>query len=185
MPTPDATVGAAVWSSGGGGSGDVVGPGSATDNAFPRYDGASGKLIQGGQTTEDDSGNLTVNGNLLYGAGYDLGSSSQGVGRAYFSRAEMHGIIKKTSSFTLSTITSFSVLFEISAPATATLGNVTVAYDGMISNIINSSSSTAALAVSGGVRTLDAAVPTSLAAGESCTVQYYHADLTWYLVAKG
>ena len=31
---------------GGGGSGDVVGPGSATDNAVARFDSTTGKLIQ-------------------------------------------------------------------------------------------------------------------------------------------
>ena len=40
----DATVGANVWSSGGGG-GDVVGPAGASDNAFVRFNGTTGKLI--------------------------------------------------------------------------------------------------------------------------------------------
>jgi len=43
---------------GGGGSGDVVGPASATDNAIPRYDGTTGKLIK-------DSPNFTNDGSLL------------------------------------------------------------------------------------------------------------------------
>lgn len=42
--------------SSGGGSGDVVGPSSATDNAFARYDSTTGKLLQNSQTTEDDNG---------------------------------------------------------------------------------------------------------------------------------
>lgn len=46
------------------GSGDVVGPASATDNAFPRYNLTTGKLIQDGTTTEDDSGNVDVQGNI-------------------------------------------------------------------------------------------------------------------------
>lgn len=40
--------------------GDVVGPGSATDNEVPRYDGTTGKLIQGSGVTIDDLGTLTV-----------------------------------------------------------------------------------------------------------------------------
>jgi hypothetical protein len=43
------------------GSGDVVGPGSATDNAIARYDGTTGKLIQNSGATIDDSGNITAN----------------------------------------------------------------------------------------------------------------------------
>ncbi len=42
------------------GTGDVVGPGSATDNALARFDGTTGKLIQNGVITEDDTGNLSI-----------------------------------------------------------------------------------------------------------------------------
>lgn len=44
-------------SSGGGGSGDVVGPASSTDNAIARFDGTTGKLIQNSAVTIDDAGN--------------------------------------------------------------------------------------------------------------------------------
>lgn len=47
---------------GGGGSGDVVGPSSATDNAIPRYDGTTGKLIQNSSSTITDAGEMVVNG---------------------------------------------------------------------------------------------------------------------------
>jgi len=42
---------------GGAGSGDVVGPGSATDNAITRFDGTTGKLIQDSGITIDDNNN--------------------------------------------------------------------------------------------------------------------------------
>jgi hypothetical protein len=45
---------------GGAGSGDVVGPASATDNALVRYDGTTGKLIQNGQVTQSDTGDLSA-----------------------------------------------------------------------------------------------------------------------------
>jgi hypothetical protein len=47
------------WVNGGGGSGDVVGPASATDNAIARYDTTTGKLIQNSVTTIDDTGNAS------------------------------------------------------------------------------------------------------------------------------
>lgn len=54
---------------GGSGSGDVVGPAGATDNTLPRWNGPTGKLLQGSTTTLDDAGNLstpgTVNGRNL------------------------------------------------------------------------------------------------------------------------
>lgn len=42
----------------GGGSGDVNGPGSSTDNALVRWDGATGKLVQNSGATLDDNGIL-------------------------------------------------------------------------------------------------------------------------------
>lgn len=43
-----------------GGSGDVTGPASSTDNALARYDGTTGKLIQNSGATVDDSGNIAA-----------------------------------------------------------------------------------------------------------------------------
>lgn len=43
-------------SGGGGGSGDVVGPASATDNAVARFDATTGKLIQNSVVTVGDTG---------------------------------------------------------------------------------------------------------------------------------
>ena len=42
-----------------GGGGDVVGPGSATDNAITRFDGTTGKLIQNSTVTLDDAGAIS------------------------------------------------------------------------------------------------------------------------------
>jgi len=40
------------------GTGDVVGPGSSTDNVIVRFDGATGKLIQDSNITLDDNGRI-------------------------------------------------------------------------------------------------------------------------------
>jgi hypothetical protein len=54
------------WETAGGGSGDVVGPASATDNAVARFDGTTGKLIQNSAVTiADTSGNITTGGVVL------------------------------------------------------------------------------------------------------------------------
>jgi len=50
--------GVAITGGGGGGSGDVTGPGSSTDNAIARYDLATGKIIQNSGVTIDDSNNI-------------------------------------------------------------------------------------------------------------------------------
>ena len=48
------------WVNASSGSGDVVGPSSATDNAVVRFDGTTGKLIQNSTVTLSDTGVLTV-----------------------------------------------------------------------------------------------------------------------------
>lgn len=45
-----------------GGTGDVVGPTSATDNAVTRFDATTGKLVQSSLVTIDDSGNIATPG---------------------------------------------------------------------------------------------------------------------------
>lgn len=49
---------------GGGGTGDVIGPSSATDNAITRFDTTTGKLIQNSTVTLDDTGNI-INANSI------------------------------------------------------------------------------------------------------------------------
>lgn len=53
-----------AFTPGSGGTGDVVGPSGATDNAIARYDTTTGKLLQDSTNTIDDNGNLTT-GKLL------------------------------------------------------------------------------------------------------------------------
>lgn len=53
----------------GGGSGDVVGPASATDNAIVRFDTTTGKLVQNSGVTIDDSNNISTAGNISLGVG--------------------------------------------------------------------------------------------------------------------
>src|SRR3990167_3125857 len=48
----------------GGGSGDVVGPASATDNAIARFDTTTGKLIQNSAITIDDTGAISFPDNI-------------------------------------------------------------------------------------------------------------------------
>jgi hypothetical protein len=52
------------WVNGSGGSGDVTGAASSTDNAITRFDGTTGKIIQNSTVTLDDTGNI-VNTNSV------------------------------------------------------------------------------------------------------------------------
>ena len=63
----DGTPAIVTVNAGGGGSGDVVGPGSSTDNAITRFNGTTGKLIQNSTATLDDSGVISVSGANISG----------------------------------------------------------------------------------------------------------------------
>jgi len=56
--TTDASTDSITINSTASGSGDVVGPASSTDNALVRFDGTTGKLVQNGQITESDTGDI-------------------------------------------------------------------------------------------------------------------------------
>ena len=62
LTTDAATDTITITASGGGGSGDVVGPASSTDNAFARFDSTTGKLLQNSTATLDDVGLASVDG---------------------------------------------------------------------------------------------------------------------------
>jgi len=66
--TDDAINDATVVTIVGDGTGDVVGPASATDNAIARFDGTTGKLIQNSTVTISDSGNILA---TRYSSGSD------------------------------------------------------------------------------------------------------------------
>lgn len=55
--------------SGLGGAGDVIGAASSTDNAFVRFDGTNGKIIQNSTATLDDNGNAAFRSAILTTAG--------------------------------------------------------------------------------------------------------------------
>ena len=64
------SIGVTFVAAGADGTGDVVGPSSATDNAVARYNTTTGKLLQNSGVTIDDSGNLAATSlNGILGSG--------------------------------------------------------------------------------------------------------------------
>lgn len=55
-----------------GGTGDVVGPASSVDNTLPRYDGVTGKLIQGSGIVVSDTNDVTGVGALTVNGAFTL-----------------------------------------------------------------------------------------------------------------
>ena len=66
----------ALTATGGGGSGDVTGPGSSTDNALVRWNGTAGTAVQDSNVTLADSGTALV---FSGAAGLTAGGSNQSI----------------------------------------------------------------------------------------------------------
>lgn len=66
----------------GGGSGDVVGPASATADAIAIFNGTTGKLLKNSAVTIDASGNLVTTGSITSGGGSEAGYLAIGQGTA-------------------------------------------------------------------------------------------------------
>jgi len=62
----------------GGGTGDFLGPASATDNAVVRFDGTTGKLGQNSTVTIDDNGNTVIGTSTPAGIGLTFQTSAYG-----------------------------------------------------------------------------------------------------------
>ena len=119
----------------GAGSGDIVGPGSATDNALARYNSTTGKLLQNSGVTADDSGNIAAN-NL---SGSNTGDESA-------ASATASGIVELatnaeavTGSDTARAVTPAGVAAAIagtaSAPSTVALQALAMSYAATDANI--------------------------------------------------
>jgi hypothetical protein len=96
---------------GGGGSGDVEGPASATDNALARYDGTTGKLLQDSAISVSDAGLVRFS---AYGAGVLTTDGSGNVTAAGSSG----------SGDMLSVLTASEI--SVTAATTATIGRMHV-----------------------------------------------------------
>jgi hypothetical protein len=72
-----------INASGGGGGGDVSGPGSSTDNAVARFDSTTGKIIQNSGVVINDGGEITTG----VWKGTEIGLSYGGTGGASASQA--------------------------------------------------------------------------------------------------
>ena len=72
-----------INASGGGGGGDVTGPGSSTDNAVARFDSTTGKIIQNSGVIINDSGEVTTG----VWKGTEVGLSYGGTGASSASQA--------------------------------------------------------------------------------------------------
>lgn len=105
----------------GGGSGDVIGPAGATDEAVARYDGVTGKLIQDSQVTIDDSGNIatpgTVDGRDVSADGTTLDGHIANTNNPH---ATQEGIQARDEGVNINGTTPFPIINWTGAGVTAT-----------------------------------------------------------------
>ncbi len=91
-----------VTFSGGGGSGDVVGPSSSTDNAVARFDATTGKLLQNSVVTIGDTGNVagvgTLNTHTIPGGTdtFTLNAAAQSLTNKKLGSLTSNGFVKTT-----------------------------------------------------------------------------------------
>lgn len=80
----------------GAGTGDVVGPASATDNAVVRFDLTTGKLVQNSGVTIDDSANVATAGEVASGVGSSVAGTVQlgeGTAVAIVANTVQHSVV--------------------------------------------------------------------------------------------
>jgi len=80
-----------TWHQRTGGTGDVAGPSSATDNAVARFDESTGKVIQNSAVTVDDSGNIATSGTV---DGRDVSADGSTLDSHVASTANPHSVTK-------------------------------------------------------------------------------------------
>lgn len=69
-----------VWSSTGAGTGDLVGPSSATNHALTRFDGTTGKIVKNSTVTLDNSGYISGMASITGKLNTDFYLTTQGTG---------------------------------------------------------------------------------------------------------
>jgi len=125
------------------GSGDVVGPGSANNNAITRFDGTTGKLVQNSSASVDDSGNITLLGTV---DGVDIAARSASTTAHIGASTAVHGVtgvvVGTTDTQTLTnktltapTLTSAAIGTPVSGVLTNCTGLPLAGVSGFGSNI--------------------------------------------------
>jgi trimeric autotransporter adhesin len=99
------------WGTCGSGTGDVVGPSSATDNAIVRFDSTTGKLVQNSVVTvADTTGDISSPGNISLGVGGSV------AGNIEFTQGTAPSL--GTTAVTLyapTSVTSYAIVFPTAA----------------------------------------------------------------------
>lgn len=120
--TVDSTTATGVkWAaaSGGSGSGDVVGPSSAVDNALPRFDTTTGKLIQGSSVIVNDSNVLFYPAATAYST--SAGSFASNTVTLDLSTSDYFVLGTNVASGTVSRVTTLDFSFTNATTGTVTM----------------------------------------------------------------
>jgi len=116
--TYETTAGDFEWQScgAGGGSGDVTGPASSTDNAIARFDGTTGKIIQNSGVTISDTNDISAASLTLTGTPLAVGSGGTG------QTTEAEALGEMTQALTEDTAPDYTADFVMTYDASADTG---------------------------------------------------------------
>lgn len=153
---------------GGGGSGDVVGPASSTDNAIARFDDTTGKLIQDSLATIDDLGNISLPGSATVD-GRDVsvdGTKLDGIEAG----ADVTDTANVTAAGALMDSEVDADIKTLSLPASTTItaAAATVLDDTTVANMVNTLGGASSTGTGGLVRATSPALttPTGIVKGD-------------------
>jgi hypothetical protein len=129
-------------SGGGGGSGDVVGPASATDNAIVRFDGTTGKLVQNSvvtiaDSTGDISGVGQLNATTVDATNVEVTNIKAKDGTAAATIADSTGVVTVTAAPVMTALTASQAVFTTAGKALTSnaitgTGNVVMSTSGTL-----------------------------------------------------
>jgi len=149
-------------SGGGGGSGDVVGPASATDNAIVRFDGTTGKLVQNSvvtiaDSTGDISGVGQLNATTVDATNVEVTNIKAKDGTAAATIADSTGVVTVTAAPVMTALTASQAVFTTAGKALTSnaitgTGNVVMSASPTLTGTISAAAATLSgnLTLSGG-----------------------------------
>lgn len=151
------------------GTGDVVGPASATDTAFARYNSTTGKLIENSVVLCDSSGNITgiasINAGIIMPSMCRLTSAFTSSGTSLQDITGTSITVPAAGTYTF----EYELAYQVSSAANANAFAVNVTGGTISGYLLNALKGTGATGVADGVQTTNNTATVSILTGTTGT----------------